>query len=191
MKAYIFLADGFEEIEAIAPIDIFRRAKIEVATVSISENRIVQGAHGIPVIADFLFTQTDFSDNDILYLPGGMPGTKNLDAHTGLKDLINKQIADNKNLAAICAAPSILGKMGLLEGKEATCYPGFEDQLHGAILSKNKIVKSGNIYTAKGAGVAVQFALKLVEELKGRKEAQKLADSICLQKDTNLLLHSL
>lgn len=180
MKAYIFLADGFEEIEAIAPIDIFRRAKIEVATVSISENRIVQGAHGIPVIADFLFTQTDFSDNDILYLPGGMPGTKNLDAHTGLKDLINKQIADNKNLAAICAAPSILGKMGLLEGKEAICYPGFEDQLHGAILSKNKIVKSGNVHTAKGAGVAVQFALKLVEELKGREEAQKLADSICL-----------
>lgn len=180
MKAYIFLADGFEEIEAIAPIDIFRRAKIEVVTISISENRIVQGAHGIPVIADFLFTQTDFSDNDILYLPGGMPGTKNLDAHTGLKELINRQIADNKNLAAICAAPSILGKMGLLEGKEAICYPGFEDQLHGTILSKNKIVKSGNVHTAKGAGVAVQFALKLVEELKGREEAQKLADSICL-----------
>ena len=180
MKAYIFLADGFEEIEAIAPIDIFRRAKIEVTTVSISENKIVQGAHGIPVIADYLFTETDFSDNDILYLPGGMPGTKNLDAHEGLKDLISKQTLENKKLAAICAAPSILGKMGILNGKEAICYPGFENKLQGAILSKNKIVKSGNIYTAKGAGVAVQFALKLVEELKGPEVAQELADSICL-----------
>jgi len=180
MKAYIFLADGFEEIEAIAPIDIFRRAKIEVTTVSISENRIVQGAHGIPVIADYLFTETDFSDNDILYLPGGMPGTKNLDAHNGLKTLISKQMSENKNIAAICAAPSILGKMNLLNGKEAICYPGFENQLCGAILSKNKIVKSENIYTAKGAGVAVQFALKLVEELKGREVAQELANSICL-----------
>ena len=180
MKVYIFLADGFEEIEAIAPIDIFRRAKIEVTTVSISENKIVQGAHGIPVIADYLFTETDFSDNDILYLPGGMPGTKNLDAHNGLKTLISKQMSENKNIAAICAAPSILGKMNLLNGKEAICYPGFEDQLEGAILSDNKIVKSGNIYTAKGAGVAVQFALKLVEELKGREVAQDLANSICL-----------
>ena len=180
MKAYIFLADGFEEIEAIAPIDIFRRAKIEVATVSISENRIVQGAHGIPVIADFLFNEIDFSDNDILYLPGGMPGTKNLAAHNGLKTLISKQMSENKNIAAICAAPSILGKMELLEGKEAICYPGFEDQLHDAIISKDKIVKSGNIYTAKGAGVAVQFALKLVEELKGRMLAEKIAAAICV-----------
>lgn len=180
MKAYIFLADGFEEIEAIAPIDLFRRAGIEVTTISISNNKTVDGAHGISVIADKLFTEADFSDNDILYLPGGMPGTKNLDAHEGLKTLIENQVAENKKIAAICAAPSILGKMGILNGKEAICYPGFENQLQGAILSESKIVKSGLIHTAKGAGVAIQFALKLVEELKGKKVAEQLADSICL-----------
>jgi len=180
MKAFIFLADGFEEIEAIAPIDIFRRAKIEVTTISISNYKTVQGAHGIQVISDSLFSETDFTGNCILYLPGGMPGTKNLDAHEGLKDLIRKQASENKNLAAICAAPSILGKMGLLKGKEAICYPGFEDKLIGAILSQNKIVKSGPIHTAKGAGVAVQFALKLVEELKGKETADQISGSICL-----------
>lgn len=179
MKAFIFLADGFEEIEAIAPIDIFKRAEFEVKTISISNDKTVKGAHGISVIADSLFSEVDFTDNDLLYLPGGMPGTKNLDAHEGLKNLINKQILENKNIAAICAAPSILGKMGLLKGKEAICYPGFENQLQGAILSDNKIVKSGIIHTAKGAGVAVQFALKLVEELQGKKKAEQIADSIC------------
>jgi 4-methyl-5(b-hydroxyethyl)-thiazole monophosphate biosynthesis len=180
MKVYIFLADGFEEIEAIAPIDIFRRAKIEVITISISYNKTVSGSHGILVIADSLFSEADFNDNDMLYLPGGKLGTENLDAHEGLKDLISKQTLENKKLAAICAAPSILGKMGILNGKEAICYPGFENKLQGAILSENKIVKSGNIYTAKGAGVAVQFALKLVEELKGSELAQQIADSICI-----------
>jgi DJ-1 family protein len=180
MKAFIFLADGFEEIEAIAPIDIFRRAGIEVTTISISNNKTVQGAHGIRVISDGLFSEADFTGNSILYLPGGMPGTKNLDAHEGLKDLIRKQASENKNLAAICAAPSILGKMELLKGKEAICYPGFEDKLIGAILSQNKIVKSGSIHTAKGAGVAVQFALKLVEELKGKETADQISGSICL-----------
>lgn len=180
MKVYIFLADGFEEIEAIAPIDIFRRAKIEVITISISKNKTVSGSHGILVIADSLFSEADFDDNDMLYLPGGKLGTENLDAHKGLKDLITKQTLENKKLAAICAAPSILGKMGILKGKEAICYPGFENKLQDAILSENKIVKSGNIYTAKGAGVAVQFALKLVEELKGSELAQQIADSICI-----------
>jgi 4-methyl-5(b-hydroxyethyl)-thiazole monophosphate biosynthesis len=180
MKAFIFLADGFEEIEAIAPIDIFRRAGIEVTTISISSNRTVQGAHGVQVISDRLFSETDFADNCILYLPGGMPGTKNLDAHEGLKNLIRKQVHENKTLAAICAAPSILGKMELLREKEATCYPGFEDKLIGAILSQNKIVKSGTIHTAKGAGVAVQFALKLVEELKGKETADQISASICI-----------
>lgn len=180
MKAFIFLADGFEEIEAIAPIDIFRRAGIEVITISISKIKTVVGAHAIKIEADKLFSETDFSDNDILYLPGGMPGTKNLDSHEGLKNLVRSQVKGNKNLAAICAAPSILGKMGLLDGKEAICYPGFEDQLHGVILSENKIVKSGAIYTAKGAGVAIQFALNLVEELKGKKLAEQIAESICL-----------
>src|ERR1035437_5610510 len=114
MKVFIFLADGFEEIEAIAPIDIFRRADIDVTTVSISNEKSVRGAHNITVQADCLFKEVDFSTNDLLYLPGGMPGTRNLDAHEGLKNLLLKQADNNKKIAAICAAPSILGKLGLL-----------------------------------------------------------------------------
>lgn len=180
MKAFIFLAEGFEEIEAIAPIDIFRRAEIEVITISTTSNKTVHGSHGIPIIADDLFSNADFSENDILYLPGGMPGTKNLNLHEGLKKLIEKQVKENKKTAAICAAPSILGEMGLLKGKVAICYPGYENKLFGAILSKDKIVKSGIIHTAQGAGVAVEFAIKLVEELRGKGVAEKIANSICM-----------
>jgi len=180
MKVYLFLADGFEEIEAIAPIDILRRANIDVTTVSISNQKSVRGSHNIVVSADRLFSETDFSDNDLLYLPGGMIGTKNLDAHEGLKSLLLKQASEDKNIAAICAAPSIIGKLGLLKGKEAICYPGFEGQLTGATLSNEKIVESGTISTAKGAGVAVQFALKLVEILRSKTVAEQIADSICI-----------
>jgi 4-methyl-5(b-hydroxyethyl)-thiazole monophosphate biosynthesis len=178
MKVFVFLANGFEEIEALVPVDIFRRAGIETLTVSISDEKLVRGAHNISVMADKLFSEADFSQIDLLYLPGGMPGTTNLDAHAGLKKIIQTQSDENKNIAAICAAPSILGKMNLLNGKEAICYPGFEDKLFGAVLSKDKVVKSGNINTAKGAGVALEFALKLVEELKGKEVARKIAESI-------------
>ncbi len=180
MKVLVFLADGFEEIEAIVPIDIFRRAGIETTTVSISENKLVRGTHNIMVMADSLFNEMDFSEIDLLYLPGGMPGTRNLDEHVELKKLIQLQAAGNRKIAAICAAPSILGKMNLLNGKEAICYPGFEDKLYRAILSKDKVVKSGNISTAKGAGVALKFALKIVEDLKGKEAADKIAESIQL-----------
>lgn len=180
MKAFVFLAKGFEEIEAITPIDILKRAGMEVDTVSITSNKEVVGAHGIIVVADYIFDDADFSDADLLFLPGGMPGTTNLDAHEGLKSLIQEQMHDDKLVAAICAAPTILGRMGLLKGKEAICYPGFEDQLKGATISNNSIVKSGNIVTGKGAGVAVQFALKLVEELKGKDVAAKIASAICV-----------
>jgi len=180
MKVYVFLADGFEEIEAIAAIDIFRRADIEVTTISVMEEKLVCGAHKIMVLADRMFHEADFSDNDLLYLPGGMPGTKNLDDHKGLRNLILKQSQENKKIAAICAAPSILGKLGLLNGKEAICFPGFEDQLEGAIISNEKMVQSGIYSTAKGAGVAIGFALKLVEELKGKSSADRISASICV-----------
>jgi len=180
MKVFIFLADGFEELEAIAPIDIFRRAGFEVTVISISNEKAVRGAHNITVMADSLFTEADYSVNDLIYLPGGMPGTKNLGEHAGLKNLLLKQASENKKIAAICAAPSILGQLGLLKGKESICFPGFEDQLTGATLSKEKMVESGNISTARGAGVAIQFALKLVEELKGKNLAEQLATQICV-----------
>lgn len=179
MNVFVFLADGFEEIEAIVPIDIFRRAGIDVTSVSISSKKEIRGAHDVTVIADSLFSETDFSENDLLYLPGGMPGTANLDAHEGLKALLVKQIGENKPVAAICAAPLILGKLNLLDGLEAICYPGYEINLKGATLSNEKIVKSGIISTAKGAGVALQFALKIVEDLKGKPVADKIAAAIC------------
>lgn len=180
MQVYLFLADGFEEIEAIAPIDILRRANINIQTVSISGTKEVTGAHGIIIHADLLFTEVDLSLNDMLILPGGMPGTKNLDAHQALKTLLAAQYKKGGKIAAICAAPSILGKMGLLEGKEAICYPGFEEALNGAVISRNLVVKSENIITAKGAGVAVEFALQIVEELKGKSESEKISSAICL-----------
>ncbi|MEI6754204.1 MAG: DJ-1 family glyoxalase III [Paludibacter sp.] len=178
MKVFVFLADGFEEIEALVPIDIFRRADIETITVSITDDKLVRGAHNISVLTDSLFSETDFSEIDLIYLPGGMPGTKNLDAHQGLKNLIQDISDKNTNIAAICAAPSILGKMNLLKGKKAICFPGFENELYGAVLSTEKVVKSGNISTAKGAGVALEFALKLVEELKGKEVSAKIAETI-------------
>ncbi len=180
MRILLFLAEGFEEIEAVAPIDVFRRAGINVTTVSVSDKLTVTGAHGIGVNADVIFEKADLSGDFLIYLPGGMPGTTNLDNHTGLKKLIEKQAAKGATIAAICAAPSILGKMGLLKEKEAICYPGFESFLTDAKISSSTIVKSGNILTAKGPGVAIPFALKIVEELKGKDTAQQVANGMIL-----------
>jgi 4-methyl-5(b-hydroxyethyl)-thiazole monophosphate biosynthesis len=174
-KVFLFLADGFEEIEAIAPIDILRRAEINITTVSVMQTKEVTGAHNVTITADRLFEEADFSGNDMLILPGGMPGTTNLDNHAGLKTLIKKQIREKRKISAICAAPSILGKMGLLEGKEAIAYPGFESQLKGAVISQKTVAKAGNIITAKGPGIAIDFALAIIEDLKGKQVADDVA----------------
>ncbi len=179
MKAYIFLADGFEEIEAITPIDLLRRANIEITSVSISNSKTVIGAHNISIAADAIFSEVNFEAADLLILPGGMPGTKNLDAHAGLKYILEQQASQGKLIAAICAAPSILGKMNLLKDKEAICYPGFEDQLIGTSLSERKVVQSGAFITAMGAGVAIEFSLKIIENLKGKAVADQIAKTIC------------
>ena len=179
-KVFIFLADGFEEIEAIAPIDILRRAELDVVTVSISDSKTVTGAHGIKVEADQLFTETTFGENDYYVLPGGYDGMLNLSAHQSVNELLKKQHSEGKKLAAICASPSVLGKLGILEGKEAICYPGFEGKLTGAVISKKSVVEDGNVITGKGPGVAVQFALKIVESLKGKETASQVSDSLML-----------
>ncbi len=181
MKVFLFLADGFEEIEAIAPIDIFRRAGIDLVTVSVKDEKAVTGAHGVTVLADKLFAEVDFAGNDMLFLPGGLPGTTNLEMHDGLKMLIEKQAKEGGKLAAICAAPSIFGKMNLLKGKEAICYPGFENYLFDAKISEKKVVQSGNIFTAKAAGVAVKFALALVENMKGADVAKTISDALFVE----------
>lgn len=174
MQIYLFLAEGFEEIEAIAPIDIFRRAGLQVTTVSISDEMAVTGAHGITVLADSTFDATNFVEDSLLFLPGGLPGTTHLDNHSGLKALIQNHSGKGNKLAAICAAPSVFGKMGLLADKEAICYPGFEDQLQKATLSTSDSIRSGNIYTAKAAGLAMEFALMIVGDLKGKEVAEAI-----------------
>jgi protein deglycase len=180
MRIYLFLAEGFEEMEAVVPMDIFRRAGIDLVTVSITNDLKVCGAHGVCVLADKTFTELSFDGDFLIYLPGGMPGTTNLDNHAGLKSLISAHASKGNKVAAICAAPSILGKLGLLKGREAICYPGFEQLLDGATVSENKVVQSGNIYTAKGPGVALPFALKLVEELKGPEVANEVAGALMM-----------
>jgi 4-methyl-5(b-hydroxyethyl)-thiazole monophosphate biosynthesis len=174
---FVFLAEGFEEIEAIAPIDILRRAELQIITVSITGKKLVTGSHGISVEADILFEDADFSKGQMLILPGG-PGTKNLEAFSPLIKLISEYYKGGKYLSAICAAPMILGKMRLLRNEQATCYPGYEDYLEDAILSKEKAICSGKIITAKGAGTAIEFGLKIVETLKGKELADKLAKAI-------------
>lgn len=167
---YIFLADGFEEIEALTPADIFRRAKLPTATVSITDSRTVTGSHQIAVQADRLLSEIDPSDADLLLLPGGMPGTTNLAACKPLCEMLLAHAAQNKPLAAICAAPSVLGGLGLLQGKAAICYPGFENALIGATVSEKKVVRDGNTVTAAGMGVALDFALECLNLL-GHEDA--------------------
>ncbi|MCH5324335.1 MAG: DJ-1/PfpI family protein [Eubacterium sp.] len=175
---YVFLANGFEETEAIAPIDILRRAGAEVVTVGVGGGEIT-GSHGITVIPDIIEQDVLLTDKvDMIVLPGGMPGTLNLEKSPTVQAAI-KFCADNgKLIGAICAAPSVIGKLGLLDGKEAVCFPGFEDFLTGAKLSENKVCIDGDIITAAGAGVAVQFGLALVKKLIGEAKAEKISASM-------------
>lgn len=177
-KVCVFLADGFEEIEGITVVDLLRRAEIVVETVSINEKLRVRGAHNIIIEADKIFEEMDFRDVSLLVLPGGMPGTLNLGKHRGLTDMLKNWHSEKKQIAAICAAPSILGNLGMLEGKKATSYPGFEERLKGAILSVNAVEVDENITTSRGAGTAISFALSLIAQIKGQKKADDIKKSI-------------
>jgi protein deglycase len=175
MKVCLHLADGFEEIEAISVVDVLRRAEFEVQTVSIMGRKEVVGAHQITVIADDLFENVDYNKLDMIILPGGGQGTKNMSEHPGLTAEVNKYFATGKWIAAICAAPTILGKLGLLEGKVATCYPGCEVQLTGASTSSiATTIVDGKIITSRGPGTSLEFALKIVEMIKGLELANQL-----------------
>ena len=161
---YMFLAQGFEEVEALCPLDLLRRAGVEIKTVGVGSD-VICGAHGIRVFADM--KDSEFSDKapEAVILPGGMPGTLNLDASATVHRAIDDALKSGAHIAAICAAPSILGKLGLLNGKEAICYPGFEEKLLGAKISKKRVVTDGNVTTAAGMGVALDFGLELVKIL--------------------------
>ncbi len=175
---YVFLAGGFEETEAIAPIDILRRSELQVTTVGIGDDVIVS-SHGIAVIPDI--TEVEFvpsDDIDMIVLPGGMPGTLNLEKSRTVQDAIDYCLKNDKYIAAICAAPSIIGKKNILLGKKATCFPGFEQFLVGAEYTGEGVVQDGKIITAKGAGVAIEFGLKLSEILTGEANAKKIKASL-------------
>lgn len=176
---YVFLANGFEEMEAIAPIDLLRRAELNVVTVAVGTNtKMVTGAHGISINADITEQQADLTDIEMAVLPGGMPGTLNLEQSAVVQTVLKHCKQHKISIGAICAAPSVLGHMGLLDGVTATCFEGFETQLTGANYSSQHVCCDQNIITARGAGVSVEFALKLVEVLCGTSKANLLRKSI-------------
>ena len=163
---YVFLADGFEEIEALGTVDILKRSEIDVKTVSINETLEVCGTHGIKVIADIKTDNVKDSDLEAIVLPGGLPGADNLENCKFVTDLVTKSANEGKIIAAICAAPKIPGVLGLLAGVKATCYPGFEARLFSAKLTKKDVVCDKNFITAKGAGVTHKFAVEIATALK-------------------------
>ncbi|MFZ5644432.1 MAG: DJ-1 family glyoxalase III [Bacillota bacterium] len=177
-KVYVHLASGFEEMEAVTICDVLRRAEIEVLMVSMTKGRGVTGSHGITVIADALFEDVGYDEAGMIVLPGGIPGSTNLSDHDGLKKQISRFAEEGKYLAAICAAPLVYGKMGLLKGRQAACYPGFENYLEGAELTRERVVHHQNFITSRGPGTALEFSLKLVEILKGRDTAVKIAEGM-------------
>ena len=177
---YLFMADGFEEVEGLTVVDLVRRAGIELKTVSVMGRIEVTGAHGIEVKADCLFEDMK-EPAEMLILPGGVPGTPNLKAHKELRQLICKSAEQGIYLAAICAAPTVYGELGLLKGKKATCYPGLENGLLGAEVVYDNVATDGNFITSRGVGTAIDFSLKLVELLKNKAEADKIAKAIVYQ----------
>lgn len=180
-QALVFLAEGFEEIEAITTIDLLRRGGVEVKTISVGASQTVTGAHGIPVQADELLTTLASTGADAYILPGGLPGVTNLAAEGDLKTLLLKAYEQGKLLAAICAAPSIFGELGLLEGKQATCYPSFEPTLVGYIPTAEPVVTAGQIITGRSAGVTIDFALAILAQLEGQNVADDVARAIIVK----------
>ncbi|MDR0750689.1 MAG: DJ-1/PfpI family protein [Tannerellaceae bacterium] len=179
-KAFVFLATGFEEIEAAGTIDVLRRGGVDTTVVSITGEHAVTGAHGLALVAGKLFEEADFSGADALVLPGGMPGSDNLNACEPLRELLVKQYESGKIVAAICAAPLVLGGLGILRGRKAACYPGFEQYLAGATLTDAPAVTDGNVITGKGPGLVFDFGLALVSALNSPSKAGEVAAGLLL-----------
>ena len=176
-KVNVFFADGFEEIEALTVIDLLRRAGVQADMVSVTGNTTVHGAHGIDVNTDILFENMN-KDADMLVLPGGMPGTIHLKEHTGVTEVLKDFYENGKPVAAICAAPTVLGGLGFLKGRKATCYPSMEEGLDGAQAVTDQVVVDGNVITSRGLGTAIPFALTLISLLCGQNKADEIKKSI-------------
>lgn len=177
-RIWAFLAEGFEEVEALTVVDILRRAKYEVTTVSITEDLFVTSSHNVVIKADKKMTELESELPDVVFLPGGMPGTLSLGAHEGLKNIILNATEAGKIMAAVCAAPSVYGEMGLLKSRKATCYPGFEDKLLGAEYQDEQVVVDGTFVTSQGMGTCIPLGLKLVELLSSEEMAAQIKNSI-------------
>lgn len=180
-KVYVFLAEGFEEIEALIPVDVLRRGGVNVVTVSTSDFALVQSAHGVNIEADIIFEQSEYDDADLLMLPGGMPGASNLYAHAGVREAVKAQFAAGKKVAAICAAPGVvLAPLGVLSGKKATCYPGFEQALAqaGATYTGELVTVDGNVTTAEGPAAAFPYAYELLSQLVDKQTADQTAEGM-------------
>ena len=175
---YVFLATGFEEIEALTPIDIMRRAGLEVQTVSITGEKAVAGAHNVPVMADLMLEDVDFGAADMLVLPGGLPGSTNLDACEPLRQGIRKVYEAGKPLAAICAAPMVYGHMGLLQGVRSTCYPGCEGHMEGAVYTETIVECDGQFITGRGPAAAFEFGFALVDKMQGEDASLPLREGM-------------
>ena len=178
MAIAVFFADGYEEIEALTVVDLTRRAGVETWMVSITEEKKVTGSHGIEVTMDKILKEVDFTEVDMIVLPGGMPGTKNLEAHEGLMAKLDEFYAAGKPVSAICAAPSIFGHRDMLQGKKACCYPSFEEDLKGAEVVFDSCVVTDNVTTARGMGAAIDFALAILARYQGKEAAKEMADKI-------------
>ena len=176
-KAIVFLAEGFEEVEALTVVDVLRRGGVEVTTMSITEDPYVDGAHGIEVLAD-ADNEYEIDDADMIVLPGGMPGASNLRASAVVCDGVLSFVKAGKLVGAICAAPFVLGELGVLNGKKATCYPGFEDKLLGAVYTATRVQRDGNIITGNGPSSALPFALALLAAITDDDTAQQVADGM-------------
>lgn len=177
-EVYAFLADGLEEVECLAAVDVLIRGGVTVKLVSISDQREVTGSHGFRITADAVIGEVDLDQADVYFLPGGMPGTKHLRGCEALCRALVKADGEGKRLAAICAAPSVLGELGLLKGRKATCYPGFEETLEGASYTKTGVVTDGNVTTARGLGYALDLGLELLGLLTDRENAAKVKAAI-------------
>jgi 4-methyl-5(b-hydroxyethyl)-thiazole monophosphate biosynthesis len=177
-KAYLFFATGFEEVEALTVVDILRRGGVDCKTVSVTGDYDVTSSHAVTVRADLLFEEQSLEDGDMLILPGGIPGTPNLKAHAGLDKLIRQYYEAGKYLAAVCAAPTVYGEKGLLQGRKATCFPGMESGLVGAEHSEDKVVCDGQFITSRGMGTCIDFGLTLLAKLTDEANAQTVGKKI-------------
>lgn len=177
-KVYMFLANGSEEIESLIPVDVLRRGGVEVKTVSITGSEYVEMAHGVTMKADLRFEDADFKDADLLMLPGGLPGATNLNDHEGVREAILRQFTDGKLVAAICAAPMVFGSLGIVKGKRATCYPGFEKYLDGAEYTHELCTVDGNVITGEGPAATFPYAYTILAMLTSEQTAHAVAEGM-------------